>query len=1450
MFGRKDYIIMKNRAIKNCILSFVLAFVVIFTVFAFTACSNEPTETVTIIYEERDDGILITGYEGTLASETELAIPTTINGKDVVAIADGAFAGRSDLTRVYIPATVVAIGEGAFRNCKNLVSANIPNNLTEIRDNTFYGCKSLTEVNVPESVTSIGDGAFDRCESIESLTVPGWALDTFDIASLKSLNIRGDLTVTEGMFKECTSLQTLTLPYVGSDAAATANTHFGYVFGAPNAESNSQYVPSTLSKVVITGGTEGALKVIDDKAFYGCTSIKTVMLPTRLETIGASAFEGCSSLTKINIPATVTYIGGSAFASTSVTSATIPAGITAIGEKTFYNCSSLESLTLGRGVASIGEDAFAGCTALNALYVGSVEQWLAFDFDSCLDSPLYYAGNLYIGGELAEEIVIPASVTEIGDNAFYRCTSVKSIVLHDNIGKIGDYAFAGCISLKNIGKTNALPSSLTSIGTAAFSNCASLPSIVIPESVTELGSYAFNLCTSLATLEFNASVTELGEAAFRGAALVDVSISSNITAVGKDAFADCSRIKTIVAPSAVINVIAKKNLQSVVFTSGDTVADGLFAGAKNLESVSLPESVTSVGEDAFAGCARLVTVSFGEKSRLTTVGGGAFAGCSRLIYLTLPSALTEISEDAFAGCYRLAEVYNLSALEIAAGDDGHGGVAKYAYSVKTTEQSDYVISGNYVFYKNGDENLLIGYFGRNSVLSLPDSLNGERYTIASRAFADTNMNVLTIPSMVESCREDAFIGISSVTELEAPVWILNELPDALRAGVITLGITDGTTVTSATISGYTSLVTLNLASTVTSVYAQYLAKIDTLEAIEVDAENTVYYSEEGHLYRTAASGDVLVRACPASADFFTLPTTVVEIGDYAFYNCDNLSTLYIEAGSVLNRIGNYAFYDADILYSIEMPSTISYIGTNAFALCDYLSDIEIDGESARYVAKDGCLIDKSTKTVIFGYGERATVTADGKEISYDSCIIPSDGSVTSIAPYAFYEQSTIERIVLPAGITVSDNAFGALSALELIELTGDAHAYTVADGCLIRTATKELILATVTAKIPENADLVTTITDTAFAGNTAITSIVIPSTITKIENGAFDGCTNISSVTAPVWAMKYFDGELVSTVTLNGDGAITADTFAGFTALEALNIGAGISSAAEGALKDATSLSKITVAADNAALKFVDGCLIDVAGKTVITAIHGTKDDGTKLPVVPSDGSVTKIGAYAFAGKDKITSVVIPAAVTEIAESAFLGVLNLTAVSIPAEFVALVPAEKVTSLTVNGGTTLDRLALSAYASLTDITIGASVSDIQLGAFAVCPTLKSVTVDAGNTTYKVIDGCIVSGTTLIAAVGAASVPVDGRITAIADYAFAGNTTVTSVAVAACVTSVGTGALEGCTALRSVYYAGSDWESVAAAASCPDGVTVYIYSESAPTTEGNYWYISDGKVKIWW
>ena len=455
-----------------------------------------------------------------------------------------------------------------------------------------------------------------------------------------------------------------------------------------------------------------------DKTYYIVSGIGTasgdIIIPDTHEglpvkEIGSSAFFGCSSLTSIEIPAGVTSIGDSAFYRCSnLESVTFAegSGLTTIGGDAFEYCSSLKSIEIPAGVTGIGDWAFNGCSNLNTLYYdGSIEDWFNIEFGGSYSNPLHYGAELYIGGELVTEVVVPASITTIGDCQFYGCTSLISITIHSGVTSIGNYAFSGCSNLESV--TFAEGSQLTSIGSSAFSGCSSLTSILIPAGVTSIGHAAFSSCSSLTLIDIHAGVASIGDYAFQNCSnltVVSFAEGSRLTTIGWYAFYECGSLTSIEIPAGVTSIGSSAfsgcyltivyNYSNLAITAGSSDYGYVAYYAEvvltedNLANVKDENGYVTYtdGEEVlllgYLGSEKDIVIPEG----VTRIAKYAFYE-DDIVSVTLPESLTTIGNSAFSGCYNLKEVYNNSSLNITAGNNSYGYVAYYAVKVHNSSES-------------------------------------------------------------------------------------------------------------------------------------------------------------------------------------------------------------------------------------------------------------------------------------------------------------------------------------------------------------------------------------------------------------------------------------------------------------------------------------------------------------------------------------------------------------------------------------------------------------------------------------------------------------------------------------------------------------------------------------------------------------------------------------------
>lgn len=353
---------------------------------------------------------------------TSVAIPGS-----VTSIGYDAFVG-CDFDSVIIPNSVTAIGYGAFQSCTNLTSITIPHAVTAISSLTFYNCSALTSVTIPHTVTRIRERAFEGCNSLTDVNYKGnitqWCNITFDdeesnpIYYAHSLSINGNPVID------------LNIPGEVTEIKQDAFINF-----------------SNLRSVVIGN----SVTKIGDRAFCECTGLTSVIIGESVVTIRYSAFYNCGGIISVTIPETTRYIYDNAF----------------------YNVRHIEY----HGTA---EGAPFGAISMNGIIDGDYVY-----ADTTKSNLLAYLGN---GGVVS----IPPMVNIIGDKAFYNC-ALTSIIIPNSVTSIGNYTFQNCSGLTSV----TIPDSVTSIGEWAFNNCNGLTSVTIPDNVTYIGQDAFSVCTNL-----------------------------------------------------------------------------------------------------------------------------------------------------------------------------------------------------------------------------------------------------------------------------------------------------------------------------------------------------------------------------------------------------------------------------------------------------------------------------------------------------------------------------------------------------------------------------------------------------------------------------------------------------------------------------------------------------------------------------------------------------------------------------------------------------------------------------------------------------------------------------------------------------------------------------------------------------------------------------------------
>ena len=535
----------------------------------------------------------------------------------------------------------------------------------------IYVSPSLTEFVFPDSVISIESGVFDSCSELTSVTIGA------NVASLRASDF--------------------------SDELAALNV----------AEGNAVYhsagncVIDTENKILVLGcknsviPSDGSVTTIGSSAFAGCAELSSITIPESVTKIENNAFAGCTGLTEINwnaiavedfiewdsnildyntISASVFSNAGTAGEGVMLTfgdSVTqIPAGLLYAPRNPYYVYirPNIKSISIGENVAKIGAYAFFNCDGLTSITIpDSVTSIGRYAFRDC--------GGL-------TSVTIGNGVTSIGSYAFYDCDGLTSITIPDSVTSIGNYAFDDCTGLTEI-NWNAISvadfnygDAFGNAGTAGdgiavtfgesvekipaylfYRNYSSyrpnVKSVIIGSNVTSIGTYAFYNCTGLTSVAIPDSVTSIGSSAFYGCiGLTSVTIGDSVASIGGSAFNGCSGIIEVVGDISYVDgwvIDAASDIKTALIRQGTRgIAASAFSGCDGLTSVTIPDSVTSIGSYAFRNCDGLTSVTIGNG--VTSIGSSAFYGCTGLTSITIPDSVASIGDYAFRYCSGLTSV--------------------------------------------------------------------------------------------------------------------------------------------------------------------------------------------------------------------------------------------------------------------------------------------------------------------------------------------------------------------------------------------------------------------------------------------------------------------------------------------------------------------------------------------------------------------------------------------------------------------------------------------------------------------------------------------------------------------------------------------------------------------------------------------------------------------------
>ena len=604
------------------------------------------------------DGKIVTPYSKTAFGNATIISNTYEDGvgyfkfdSKVTFIDEKAFSGKTTLQSIEILDSVLVIGASAFTSCKGLTSLTLGNSVTSIGNSAFYQCSRLTSIiNNSPYFTTIYNNKILLSDNSTKIIASAPASLTGSLIIPDSVTSIGD-----GAFYSCSGL------------------------------SGKLVIPDSVTS-------------IGSSAFYSCSKLTSLTLGNSVTSIGSYAFRGCGGLTGNLV---------------------IPDSVTSIGSYAFYKCSKLTSIKLTSVIpANISTNSFptnipiyvpdnlvtlykSKWSSYSNYIQGSGEEITGSTVirytttnGSIITPPSIYVvirneyvngiGELEVLGDIRlisgfssyttlQSIEIPDGVTSISNRAFYSCSGLTSLTLGSGVTSIGDYAFSGC---KGLTGELIIPDSVTSIGDYAFYQCYGITSLtlgnsvtsigetafyqcygltgdlVIPDSVTSIGDSAFYGCSGLTSLIFGNSVISIGDSVFYNCSkLTSLTLGNSVTSIGETAFGSCSSLTSIINNSPYFTTIYNNK----ILLSDNSTKIIASTPASLTGSLVIPDSVTSIGNDAFYRCSGL-TGDLIIPDSVTSIGDGAFYQCSKLTSLTFGNGVTSIGNNAFSSCSSLTSI--------------------------------------------------------------------------------------------------------------------------------------------------------------------------------------------------------------------------------------------------------------------------------------------------------------------------------------------------------------------------------------------------------------------------------------------------------------------------------------------------------------------------------------------------------------------------------------------------------------------------------------------------------------------------------------------------------------------------------------------------------------------------------------------------------------------------
>ncbi len=895
--------------------------------------------------------------------------------------------------------------------------------------------------------------------------------------------------ISREAFKNCTSLTTITFPN-----------------SLQQIEEAAFYGCSNLKSVVIPNSETN----LRESIFQNCTSLESVTLPSSITEIPSAIFGGCTSLTTIEIPNTVTFIGNGAFSGSGLTSIEIPASVTEIASFAFQDCDGLETITIPATVEKVQSWVFRGCDNLtiNCCVTSIPTTWstywndnVDFNLGSCGGEQTWTVtvsannssygsvsgGGTYANGSTTTISATPSTgyifvkwsngltnatetITVISDTTLvaefaeitlqYEITSSNTVqVVHSE-----DYKNLTDVVIPETVEIDGKTYTVTSIEREAFWGCYNLTSVVIPNTITSIGENAFRDCglTDINVESGNTKYSSENGVLFNFDKTTLVCYPSNktgaytipesVTSIGKNAFCECSGLTSITIPNSVKNI-----------------EDWAFYRCSGLTSVTIPNSVERIEYGVFKECSKLSSISISES--VSYIAECVFAGCGSLTTVTIPNSVTNIMYGTFMDCGNLTTI-NLSNTILSIAEEAFKNCNKLKYN----EYDNAIYLGN-------AENPYAALIKVKSTDITDCEINNNCKAIAEKAFENcTGLTSFTVPNSVQGISCGAFSGCSSLESLTLP-FVGDRRHSFTDASQYPFGYIFG--------------------------YGEYKGGVETYQVFYFN-DNTSNIST--NFYIPSSLKSVTLTDCDYiqygafygcnNLTSVTIPTSVTQIENNAFYGCSKL-TIYCNFKSAPKGWNsNWNPYKRPIVWG-----NVDVVDANNVDEAGFAYRI-IDGTNVEIIdylgSETGIVIpSKFTKN-----GVEYTVTRIGDNAfnSYkDIKSVSIPNTVTSIGNKAFCNCRGLTSVSIPNSvITIGSHTFENCESLKSVDIPNSVT--TIGNSTFSGCSKINSVV------IPNK---ITVISNNIFKECSNLTTITIPNSITSIGNSAFSGCKRLTSVTIP-----------------------------------------------------------------------------------------------------------------------------------------------------------------------------------------------------------------------------------------------------------------------------------------------------------------------------------------------